>query len=122
MGKSSRPLATLEASAAGPVPIVSDEFPAMEILAAKLKALFRAMAVYIHGDIQGPRREDLHQLRAEWRAIDFVASLDQFRQAPQSEATEVYLNHVFLERHQILLSLKYTDEKSGKTYMQDRAG
>lgn len=36
--------------------------------------------------------------------------------------TEVYLNHVFTGPHTILLGLKYRDAKTGKTYMQDRAG
>jgi len=38
------------------------------------------------------------------------------------EGSEVYLNHVFLGPRTILLGLKYTDAKTGKTYMQDRAG
>jgi hypothetical protein len=36
--------------------------------------------------------------------------------------TEVYLNHVLTEPRTILLGFKYTDAKSGKIYMQDRAG
>lgn len=38
------------------------------------------------------------------------------------EDTEVYLNHVFKGPRTILMGVKYTDAKSGKTYMQDRAG
>jgi hypothetical protein len=38
------------------------------------------------------------------------------------ERTEVYLNHVHTEPRTLLLGFKYTDSKSGKTYMQDRAG
>ena len=38
------------------------------------------------------------------------------------EQSEVYLNHAFLGPRTILLGLKYTDAKTGKTYMQDRAG
>ena len=66
-------LSTGAAFAAGSVLIVADEFPAMEVLAAKLKAAegidckivkqteipadlsqFRAMVVYIHGDMKDP--------------------------------------------------------------------
>lgn len=36
--------------------------------------------------------------------------------------TEVYLNHVFTGQRTILLGIKYTDAKTGKTYMQDRGG
>jgi hypothetical protein len=36
--------------------------------------------------------------------------------------TEVYLNHTFTGPRTILLGMKYTDAKSGITYMQDRAG
>ncbi|MEI7729978.1 MAG: ThuA domain-containing protein [Verrucomicrobiota bacterium] len=36
--------------------------------------------------------------------------------------TEVYLNHVWTEPHTVLLGFKYTDAKTGKVYMQDRAG
>jgi hypothetical protein len=38
------------------------------------------------------------------------------------EESEVYLNHVHTSPHTLLLGLKYTDSKSGKTYMQDTAG
>ena len=38
------------------------------------------------------------------------------------EDTEVFLNHVLNTPRTILLGLKYTDAKTGKTYMQDRAG
>ncbi len=36
--------------------------------------------------------------------------------------SEVYLNHTYTEPRTILLGFKYTDAKSGKVYMQDRAG
>ncbi len=36
--------------------------------------------------------------------------------------SEVYLNHTWNGPRTVLLGLKYTDAKSGKTYMQDRAG
>ena len=196
--------------AAGPVLIVADEFPAMEILAAKLKSAegidskivkqteipadlsqFRAMVVYIHGDIKDPAEKLFidyartggrlillhHSISSGKRRnqfwIPFVGvnlpygefetggyrwidpvTLDVVNLAPGNfvtthhikydtkvrytpsdgagsekeydgfhlEETEVYLNHVFLEPHQILLGLKYKDVKTGKTYMQDRAG
>lgn len=38
------------------------------------------------------------------------------------EDSEVYLNHVLQGPRTILLGLKYTDAKSGKTYLQDHAG
>ncbi|MEK7409450.1 MAG: ThuA domain-containing protein [Acidobacteriota bacterium] len=38
------------------------------------------------------------------------------------EDTEVYLNHVLTAPRTVLLGLKFTDPKSGQTYMQDRAG
>ncbi len=38
------------------------------------------------------------------------------------EESEVYLNHVHTEPHTLLMGLKYTDQKSGKTYMQERSG
>ena len=38
------------------------------------------------------------------------------------EDSEVYLNHVHTGPHTLLLGLKYTDSKSGKTYLQDTAG
>ena len=198
------------AFAAGPVLIVADEFPAMEVLAAKLKAAegidskivkqteipadlaqFRAMVVYIHGDIKDPAEKTFinfarnggrlillhHSISSGkrrnqywtpfvgvelpygefetggYRWIDPV-KLDIVNLAPEHyvtthkieyglkflysrsdikgrekqydgfhlEETEVYLNHVFLEPHQILLGLKYKDENTGKTFMQDRAG
>ena len=36
--------------------------------------------------------------------------------------TEVYLNHVLTRPHTLLLGFKYRDAKTGKTWMQDRAG
>jgi type 1 glutamine amidotransferase len=36
--------------------------------------------------------------------------------------TEVYLNHVHIEPHTLLMGLKFTEPSSGKTYMQDTAG
>ncbi|MCX7827200.1 MAG: ThuA domain-containing protein [Verrucomicrobiae bacterium] len=36
--------------------------------------------------------------------------------------SEVYLNHAFIEPRTVLLGMKYTDAKTGKTWMQDRAG
>jgi len=36
--------------------------------------------------------------------------------------TEVYLNHVHTEPRTLLMGLKYEDEKTGRTWMQDRAG
>ena len=36
--------------------------------------------------------------------------------------SEVYINHTYTDPRTILLGFKYTDEKSGKVYMQDRAG
>ena len=38
------------------------------------------------------------------------------------ENSEVYLNHVHTGPHTLLLGLKYVDEKTGLTYMQDTAG
>ncbi len=38
------------------------------------------------------------------------------------ENTEVYLNHVLTAPRTVLLGLKFTDPKSGQTYMQDSAG
>ena len=38
------------------------------------------------------------------------------------EETEVYLNHLHTEPHTLLMGLKYTDAKTGITYMQDHAG
>jgi hypothetical protein len=38
------------------------------------------------------------------------------------EDTEVYLNHIFTSPKHVLLGLKATDPKTGKVYMQDRAG
>jgi hypothetical protein len=38
------------------------------------------------------------------------------------EHSEVYLNHVHTAPRTLLMGLKYADEKTGKTYMQDRAG
>lgn len=36
--------------------------------------------------------------------------------------SEVYLNHTYTGPRTILMGLKYTDEKTGKLWMQDRAG
>jgi hypothetical protein len=36
--------------------------------------------------------------------------------------SEVYLNHIHTEPRTLLMGLKYKDEASGTTYMQDRAG
>jgi hypothetical protein len=36
--------------------------------------------------------------------------------------SEVYINHTYTDPRTILLGFKYTDDKSGKVYMQDRAG
>lgn len=36
--------------------------------------------------------------------------------------SEVYLNHTYTGPRTLLLGLKYTDEKTGKLWMQDRAG
>jgi hypothetical protein len=38
------------------------------------------------------------------------------------EDSEVYLNHIHTEPHALLMGLKFTDPKSGTTYMQDRSG
>lgn len=38
------------------------------------------------------------------------------------EHSEVYLNHVHTEPRTLLMGLKYADEKTGISYMQDRAG
>lgn len=38
------------------------------------------------------------------------------------EHSEVYLNHTFTGPRTVLLGLKYTDAKTGKTWMQDTAG
>jgi hypothetical protein len=38
------------------------------------------------------------------------------------EHSEVYLNHVHSEPRTLLMGLKFTDSKTGTTYMQDRAG
>jgi type 1 glutamine amidotransferase len=36
--------------------------------------------------------------------------------------SEVYLNHVHTEPHTLLMGLKYTDTKTGVTYMQEHSG
>jgi type 1 glutamine amidotransferase len=38
------------------------------------------------------------------------------------EHSEVYLNHVHSGPRTLLMGLKFTDPKTGATYMQDRAG
>ena len=195
------------AFAAGTVLIVADEFPAMEVLSAKLKSTesidskivkqteipvdlspFRALIVYIHGDMKDPAEKVFinyarnggrlillhHSISSGKRRnqfwIPFVGvnlpygefenggyrwidpvNMDVVNLAPGNyvtthnitydtkifytragvvkeydgfhlEQTEVYLNHVFLEPRTVLLGLKYKEEKTGKTYMQDRAG
>ncbi len=47
---------------------------------------------------------------------------DQKRPGFTLEDSEVYLNHTFTGPRTILLGLKYTDAKTGKTWMQDTAG
>lgn len=44
------------------------------------------------------------------------------RPALPLEHSEVYLNHALAGPRTVLLGLKYTDPKTGKTYMQDTAG
>ncbi len=38
------------------------------------------------------------------------------------EHSEVYLNHIHTAPRTLLMGFRYTDEKSARTYMQDRAG
>ena len=52
--------------------------------------------------------------RAEYRGED--------RDAIEFPATEVYVNHVLSGQHTILLGLKFVDQKSGVTYVQETAG
>jgi len=196
--------------AAGRVLIVADEFPAMEVLAAKLKATegiestlvtqteipadlsrFSALVVYIHKaigesaekafiqyaetggklvvlhhSIASRKRENKYWLpflkidlpkgafeEGGYKWIDPV-TLEIVNLAPKEyitshkvnyesriryassdlgggdrdypgfklENTEVYLNHLLTGPRKILLGLKYSDPKTGKTYMQDTAG
>ncbi len=197
-------------AAAGRVLIVADEFPAMEVLAAKLKATegiesklvkqteipadfsqYSALVVYIHRSIGEPAEKTFIQyaenggklvllhhtissrkrenkfwlpfLKVELPKTDFEKGgykwidpvrLEIVNLAPKDyitshkvkyeskirytssergggekeypgftlEDTEVYLNHVLSAPRTILLGLKYADAKTGKTYMQDRAG
>lgn len=65
--------------------------------------------------------------KVEWETKVAYASSDSGGGEKQYPAftlrgTEVYLNHVFTAPRTMLLGLKYTDPKTGKTYMQDRAG
>ena len=194
----------------GDVLIVADEFPAMEVVASRLKAEenvaakvisqkdlppslanFDAVVVYIHGalsekaeeafidyaraggklvllhhSISSGKRRNLHWFsflgvslpegdlssggykwvegvsfslvnlapnhfimtnRMNWREqIEYSMNNGTApkRELPAFtlEHTEVYLNHVHTDRHELLMGLKYTDASSGKTYMQDTAG
>lgn len=91
--------------------IVADEFPAMEVVAARLKASegiestlvkqtampadlsqFSALIVYIHMKMGEP---------AEKTFIQYAES------GVKLEQSEVYLNHVFLGSRTLLLGLKY---------------
>lgn len=196
--------------AAGNVLIVADEFPAMDILAAKLKATegiestivsqteipsdlskYSALVVYIHKSIGEPAEKAFiryaesggklvvihHSIGSGKRANrywfpflkislpggDFEkggyrwilpVAMELVNLAPKEyitshkvkypskiaytssdkgggtkmypgfklEDTEVFLNHALNAPRTILLGLKCTDPKTGKTYMQDRAG
>ena len=197
-------------TAVADVLIVADEFPAMELLAGKLKALeqingrvvsqkelpaglgaFEAVVVYIHRELSekaeeafidyanaggklvllhhsissGKRKNkhwftflgvslpegDLSQGGYKWiegvtlnlvnlspnhfittHRVSYPASTPYATtNAPVRdgslpgfalEHSEVYLNHVHTAPRTLLLGLKYVDEKTGKTYMQDTAG
>jgi len=186
--------------AAAEVLIVADEFPAMEILAGRLKqdeaisskivkqdempaelGKYSAVVVYVHKkladapakamvdytnaggklvalhhSISSGKRENKHWLpflgvdlpkgdvdQGGYKWIEGVTlqlvnlAPDHFitthkvsydtrdeKQRPgfTLEDSEVYLNHTFTGPRTTLLGLKYTDAKSGKTWMQDRAG
>lgn len=60
------------------------------------------------------------------KTISYSNGADSSRSATlpgfRLEDTEVYLNHVHTEPRTLLMGLKYVDAKTGKTYMQDRAG
>jgi hypothetical protein len=196
--------------AADRVLIVADEIPAMEVLAAKLKAgagvetsivwqtnlpvelrPYAAVVVYIHRELFEPAERALvdytqsggklivlhHSISSGKRKnklwFDFLAiglptgDVDQggykwiepaaltvvnlaphhfitgdqvkypektsYRSSDSTEPaierdsfslpdSEAYLNHTFTRPRTVLLGLKYADPKSGKVYMQDRAG
>lgn len=190
--------------AAGPVLIVADEFPAMEVLAGKLRAAegleciivpqtdmpadlskYSALVLYIHRTIGEPAEKAFisyaesggrlvllhHSISSGKRAnrhwFPFLkiflppgefsqggykyidpAVMDVVNLAPRDfitthkvaynrrvryrddadlpgfrlDETEVYLNHSLTGPRTILLGLKFTDPKSGQTYMQDTAG
>lgn len=65
-----------------------------------------------------------HKVSYETRIAYCSTETREEKQCPgfTLEDSEVYLNHTFTGPRTTLLGLKYTDEKSGKTWMQDRAG
>lgn len=65
-----------------------------------------------------------HKVSYEARTAYCSADTRDEKQRPcfTLEDSEVYLNHTFTGPRTALLGLKYTDAKSGKTWMQDRAG
>jgi len=65
-----------------------------------------------------------HKVRYETKIPYHSADTREERQRPgfTLEDSEVYLNHTFTGPRTVLLGLKYTDEKSDKTWTQDRAG
>lgn len=183
--------------AAAEVLIVADEFPAMEIVAQRLKqdegiastivkqdempaelAKYSAIIVYVHKkladapakamvdytnaggklvalhhSISSGKRENKHwfpflgvdlpkgdveQGGYKWtegvtlhvlnRAPAHFITTHKVKYDAQNpsgfalEDSEVYLNHTFTGPRTVLLGLKYTDAKTGKTWMQDTAG
>jgi hypothetical protein len=202
-------LVAFSGAAAAEVLIVADEFPAMEVLATRLKtdagltsrivaqtnmpadlAPFGAVIVYVHGNLAEAAEEAFiayteaggklipihHSISSGKRkntqwfkflgvslasgdvtlggykwiepvTLDFVnvapdhfimtngvsypkqityasegTSQAQIRPGFTLPASEVYINHTLTESRQILMGFKYTDTKSNKTWMQDRAG
>lgn len=194
---------------AAEVLIVADEFPAMEVLAARLKAEvgvtsrivaqtnmpghlapFAAVIVYIHlkldaaaerafidyteaggkliplhHSISSGKRKNLHWFKflgvsltegdvnqggykwIEPVTLDFVglapdhfimtnrvvwpkqitfkpegASVESALPSFTLPGSEVYLNHTLTESRTILMGFKYTEARTGKTWMQNRAG
>jgi hypothetical protein len=65
-----------------------------------------------------------HKVSYETQIAYHSADTRDEKQRPgfRLEDSEVYLNHTFTGPRTVLLGMKYTDAKSGKTWMQDRAG
>jgi len=199
----------LSASAATEVLIVADEFPAMQVLAGKLKAQegitsrivaqtnmpadlssFAAVVVYIHlkleasaerafvtyteaggkliplhhsissgkrkntwwfkflgvtlpeGDVARGGYKWIEPVTLDWvnlapdhflmtNRVSYPKSIAYVREGAVGEQrlpgftlkdSEVYLNHALTGRRTVLMGLKYTDPKTGRSFMQDRAG